>query len=158
VEVTEVRIKLVEDPEHHRLKAFCSVTIDGCFVIRDIKVVEGARGLMVAMPSRKKTAHCPRCGAKVAVTAQYCEHCGLRLEHFDGPGRGGDSYVDIAHPITPRCRERLERRILSAYENELEACGLSSDASLVNIGEDESPKPDVAEESQNEEFGAGVFS
>ena len=158
MEVTEVRIKLVEDPEHHRLKAFCSVTIDGCFVIRDIKVVEGARGLMVAMPSRKKTEHCARCGAKVAVTAQFCEHCGARLERFDGPGRGGDSYVDIAHPITPRCRERLERRILNAYESELETWGRSSDASPVVAEKSEPCKPDVAGESQDEEFGAGVFS
>jgi len=54
VEITEVRIKLMEDP-HDRLKAFCSITLDGMFVIRDLKIIQGAKGPFVAMPSRKLT-------------------------------------------------------------------------------------------------------
>jgi stage V sporulation protein G len=59
VDITEVRIKLMEDPGE-RLQAFCSITFDDCFVIRDLKIIEGTNGPFVAMPSRKLTAHCPQ--------------------------------------------------------------------------------------------------
>lgn len=36
-----------------RLKAFASVTFDDCFVVRNMKVVEGAKGIFLCMPSRK---------------------------------------------------------------------------------------------------------
>ena len=39
MEITEVRIKLMEEPGE-RLKAFCSITFDNCFVIRDLKIIE----------------------------------------------------------------------------------------------------------------------
>ena len=48
MEVTEVRIKLMDEPGD-RLKAFCSVTFDDCFVIRDLKIIEGSSGPFVAM-------------------------------------------------------------------------------------------------------------
>ena len=48
--ITEVRIKLVEE-NNERLMAFCSVTLDNAFVIRDLKIIEGTKGLFVAMPS-----------------------------------------------------------------------------------------------------------
>ena len=37
-----------------RLKAYVSITIDDCFVIRDLKVIKGNNGLCVAMPSKKR--------------------------------------------------------------------------------------------------------
>ena len=40
VEITEVRIKLMDEPGE-RLKAFCSITFDNCFVVRDLKIIEG---------------------------------------------------------------------------------------------------------------------
>ena len=40
MEITEVRIKLMEDSDD-RLRAFCSITLDDCFVIRDLKIIEG---------------------------------------------------------------------------------------------------------------------
>jgi len=57
VEITEVRIKLMEDNSgsNERLQAFCSITFDDMFVIRDLKIIEGAKGFFVAMPSRKLT-------------------------------------------------------------------------------------------------------
>ena len=63
--ITEVRIKLMEGgQENERLQAFCSVTFDDCFVIRDLKIIEGTKGSFVAMPSRKLTDRCPGCGCK----------------------------------------------------------------------------------------------
>src|SRR4030095_1754546 len=56
VEITEVRIKLMEEPGE-RLKAFCSITFDNCLVVRDLKIIDGSNGPFVAMPSRKLTTH-----------------------------------------------------------------------------------------------------
>ena len=51
MKITEVRISLRED---EKLKAFVSITLDNCFVIRGLKVIRGNKGLFVAMPSRRK--------------------------------------------------------------------------------------------------------
>ena len=47
-----VRIRFVKKDDS-KLKAVASVTLDDCFVVHDIKVIEGAEGPFIAMPSRK---------------------------------------------------------------------------------------------------------
>lgn len=122
MEVTEVRVKLMEEPGE-RLQGFCSITLDNCFVIRDLKIIEGASGPFVAMPSRKLTAHCPGCGSKNHLRAAYCNHCGRRLNDDrvakDEEGRA-KLYADIAHPINSRCREMIQDRVISAFRDEVE--------------------------------------
>jgi stage V sporulation protein G len=49
--ITEVRVSLRDDA---KLKAFVSITLNDCFVIRGLKIIEGNRGTFVAMPSRKR--------------------------------------------------------------------------------------------------------
>ncbi|MGD9124796.1 MAG: septation regulator SpoVG [Desulfarculaceae bacterium] len=51
MEVTEVRVFPVEED---RLKAYATITFDGCFLVRDLKVIKGNKGLFVAMPSKKR--------------------------------------------------------------------------------------------------------
>jgi stage V sporulation protein G len=51
MEITEIRISLRND---NKLKAFASITLDNRFVIRGLKIIEGAKGVFVAMPSRKR--------------------------------------------------------------------------------------------------------
>lgn len=51
MEVTEVRVYVRDEP---KLKAYATVTFDDCFVVRDVKVIQGSNGLFIAMPSRKK--------------------------------------------------------------------------------------------------------
>jgi len=51
MDVTEVRVFPVEED---RLKAYVTITFDDCFVIRDLKVINGSKGLFVAMPSKKR--------------------------------------------------------------------------------------------------------
>lgn len=53
MEITEVRIKLVAGEAGSKLRAFASITIDGAFVVHDLKVIQGVKGLFLAMPSRK---------------------------------------------------------------------------------------------------------
>lgn len=55
MQVTEVRIRKVNQ-DGSRMKAVCSVTFDDVFVVHDIKVVEGEKGLFIAMPSKKTPA------------------------------------------------------------------------------------------------------
>ncbi len=122
MEITEVRIKLMEDSDD-RLQAFCSITIDDCFVIRDLKIIEGSSGPFVAMPSRKLTSHCPQCGTKNHLRSQYCNQCGNRLKEDrtmrDQEGRA-KLYADIAHPINSQCREMIQKHVISEYRAELE--------------------------------------
>lgn len=120
MDITEVRIKLMEDPQE-RLQAFCSVTFDHCFVIRDLKIIEGAKGSFVAMPSRKLTDRCPRCNTKNQLRALYCNQCGAHLLD-DRAGKDVDGraklYADIAHPINSRCRELIQKKVMAAFHDE----------------------------------------
>ena len=50
--ITEIRVRLVKK-EDSKLKAVASMTIDQCFVVHDIKVIQGTEGLFISMPSRK---------------------------------------------------------------------------------------------------------
>ncbi len=123
MEISEVRVKLVENKDD-RLKAFCSMTLDNDFVVRDIKVIEGSGGLFVAMPSRKMSDHCSKCGAKNHLRAKFCNNCGTSLPEErakkDSKGRM-KLHADIAHPINAACRNRIQDTIVKAYENEVEA-------------------------------------
>ena len=51
MEVTEVRVFPVDE---EKLRAYVTITIDSCFVVRDLKVIKGNNGLFVAMPSKKR--------------------------------------------------------------------------------------------------------
>jgi len=121
VQITEVRIKLMDDPQD-RLQAFCSITFDGCFVIRDLKIIRGTKGSFVAMPSRKLMDRCRQCGAKNCLRAVHCSQCGAKLPDAraakDTDGRA-KLYADIAHPINSECREMIQDSVLTAYEQEL---------------------------------------
>ena len=52
MQITDVRIRKVE--KEGKMKAVVSITIDEEFVVHDIKVIEGDKGLFIAMPSRKR--------------------------------------------------------------------------------------------------------
>ncbi len=125
MEITEVRIKLMEDNSgsNERLQAFCSITFDDMFVIRDLKIIEGAKGFFVAMPSRKLTDRCTHCGTKNHLRSRFCNQCGSRLDENrairDADGRA-KLHADIAHPINSACREKIQGAVLASYAEELE--------------------------------------
>jgi len=52
LKVTDVRVRKVD--HDNRTRAYVTITLDDCFVVRDIRVVEGQNGFFVAMPSRKR--------------------------------------------------------------------------------------------------------
>jgi stage V sporulation protein G len=53
MEITEVKVSPIRK-SNDKLKAFVTIVLDGCFIIRDLKVIHGNTGLFVAMPSRKR--------------------------------------------------------------------------------------------------------
>ena len=52
MKISDVRMRMVKS-ETSNIKASASITIDECFVVHDIKVIEGNEGFFIAMPSRK---------------------------------------------------------------------------------------------------------
>lgn len=106
-----------------RLRAFCSVTLDGAFVIRDLKIIDGSHGPFVAMPSRKLADRCPDCRAKNHLRARFCNECGVKLNENRAPrdpqGRV-KLHADVAHPINADCREQIQSAVIEAFEEELE--------------------------------------
>lgn len=124
MKITEVRIFPKEGADK-KLRAFATVTFDQSFVVRDIKIIEGSKGLFVAMPSRRVKESCPKCGHRNVLRSHYCNQCGAALPaaaeelHHEGePDLRQSEHKDVAHPITAECREYLQRNILEAYQRE----------------------------------------
>lgn len=51
MEITDIRVRKVE--AQGKLKAYVTVTFDSCFVVHNVKVIEGEESLFIAMPSRR---------------------------------------------------------------------------------------------------------
>ncbi len=130
MKITEVRIFQKEDDDK-KLRAFATVTFDDCFVVRDIKIIEGIKGCFVAMPSRRVKESCPRCRHRNVIRSRYCNQCGASLEMIGSqrlkPEREDDlvqsrvrqsEHRDIAHPITAEFREAIQNVVLATYEKE----------------------------------------
>jgi stage V sporulation protein G len=145
MEITEVRVKLINNKDE-RLRAFCSMTLDNDFVVRDIKVIQGTNGYFVAMPSRKMSDHCPKCGGKNHLRARFCNNCGASLGEErakkDLKGRM-KLHADIAHPINAQCRQTIQEKIVEAYEAEV---GKSAEPGYKPVEFDE-PDDDVPEDA-----------
>jgi stage V sporulation protein G len=142
--ISEVRVKLVDNKDD-RLKAFCSITIENEFVVRDIKIIEGNNSYFVAMPSRKMTDHCEHCGSKNHLRAKYCNACGASL----GENRGKTDakghkklHADIAHPINASSRQRIQESVLRAFTREMER-SKHPDYVPVDLDEPDDDIPDV---------------
>ena len=53
MQITDVKVFAVTKDDE-RLKAFATITFDDCFIVRDLKVIDGSEGLFVAMPSKRR--------------------------------------------------------------------------------------------------------
>jgi stage V sporulation protein G len=82
MEITDIRVRKVSG--EGKLKAYVTVTFDVCFVVHNVKIIEGKSGVFIAMPSRKT--------------------------------RAGE-YKDVAHPIHPEFRAKLQQVILEKYDS-----------------------------------------
>ncbi|MCD6407780.1 SpoVG family protein [bacterium] len=116
MEITETRISLVARP-NSRLRAYASVTFDNQFVVRDMRIIEGKKGLFVAMPSKKMQRTCPRCGFKNPITHKFCGSCGAALNPIrDQRLSPSQQHRDLAHPIKTEFREYIQKKVLEEYE------------------------------------------
>lgn len=122
MEITEVKVILKEGADK-KLKAYATLTLDNSFVVRNVKVIKGNKGLFVAMPSRKMREACPKCNYKNTIRSKYCNQCGSSLPAYAPREMSQDTrqseHRDIAHPITLECREYIQKKVLDAYETEL---------------------------------------
>ena len=123
MEITEIRVFPRESADR-KLKAYATITIDNAFVVRNVKVIEGNKGLFVAMPSRKLREACPKCNYKNAMRSKFCNQCGAPLPQAERRAESPEDskrqsgHRDIAHPITPECREYIQKKVLDAYASE----------------------------------------
>ena len=126
MEITEVRVS-VRDGGNKKLKAYATVTFDDCFVVRNIKVIEGTSGLFVAMPARKMKEFCNKCGKRVDTGCRHCSSCGVALvQASDEERRETSGHQDIAHPINQQFRDYMQKKVLDAYFTERELSGVES--------------------------------
>jgi stage V sporulation protein G len=157
MEITEVRIFLRESPDR-KLRAYATVTFDDAFVVRDIKVIEGNKGLFVAMPSRKLRNSCPKCGHRNVVRSKYCGKCGEQLEVVEKKEAIGETreneHRDIAHPIKQEFRNYLQKKVLDAYQAEVSKAGSGSKAEHKSSETTDTTTPDVEPEKQKPEEAA----
>lgn len=93
--ITDVKISLRDD---EKLKAFATVTFEGCFVVRGMKVIQAARGLFVAMPARRKpdgtfqdVAHPIHAAARADLERQVLEAYRKAVADGQGMDSGDDA-------------------------------------------------------------------
>ena len=151
MEITEVRVSLREG-SNRKLKAYATITIDNAFVVRNVKVIEGNKGMFVAMPSRKMRDACPKCNFKNAVRSKFCNQCGASLPAYNVRDVNQEArqseHRDIAHPITLECREYIQKKVLEAYEKESGRPGVSPSAAAAQPKSAPGPKEPPAEEKK----------
>jgi len=121
MEITEVKIKLTNSNKS-KLRAYCSVTFNNALVVHDVKIIDGTKGIFVAMPSRKITQHCTKCASKNHLRSRFCNECGGLLPpsqpELDENNRP-KFYSDIVHPINSACRGLIQDVVLKYYAEEL---------------------------------------
>ena len=157
MDINEVKIFLKEGQDK-KLKAYATLTFDNCFVVRNVKIIEGTKGLFVAMPSRKVKDPCPKCGFRNAVRSKFCNQCGSNLptqepkafQPGDDSARQSD-HKDIAHPITAECRDYIQKKVLEAYDVEKRQVPSQGSTGAVHVTAPQAPvRREIEEESDIE--------
>jgi stage V sporulation protein G len=129
VNVTDARVRLATEEERRdgHLLAYVSIVLDDALVLKDLRLIEGARGPFVAFPSKKLCDRCPGCGNRNHLRGRFCSRCGVPLaadrarKDADGKSR---LFVDVAHPICARTRETIEAAVFHAYGREVELAAM----------------------------------
>lgn len=104
------RIEVVLSKRGERLLGFSTITLDGSFVIKDIRIIQGNGKIIIAMPDKQRATTCEHCDFKIRQRDNYCPRCGNKLSPIDV------EYVDICHPIDSVCRAYIDTAILEQYK------------------------------------------
>jgi stage V sporulation protein G len=120
VEITDVRLFPIAD---EKLRAFVSIVLDGCFMVHDIKVIQGKDGLFISMPSRKKrngefkdVAHPLNQETRRRFEARILNEYRARLDEGDAeavPARPATAIAGAAPLAGQPTLEEVERRHLN---------------------------------------------
>lgn len=120
MKVTEVRVKLAAEDDD-KLLGYCSITLNNAFVIKDLKIIQGDNMPFIAMPSRKITDKCHKCGYKNHLRAKFCNECGGKQDpnraELDDRGRA-KLHFDLVHPIRSDVRDYVHQAIIDALAEE----------------------------------------
>lgn len=122
MELTEIRFFEEQSPRtgEDRLLAYVTIVFDGCFVVRELRLIRGDTGPFLAMPCRKLLDHCPACQGRNALTARFCNRCGGPLaDNRAGPDNRGRPkvHVDVCHPVDSETRQRLTAAVVAAWDS-----------------------------------------
>ncbi|WP_017193083.1 septation regulator SpoVG [Italian clover phyllody phytoplasma] len=122
MQVTDVRVKLHKS--ENRLRGVASVTFDNAFVVHYIKIIEGERGIFIAMPSIKTNSDVKK-----------------------------PNYIDIAHPINTETRTMIENAIIETYKEIVERARLNEEKKQAQLEEDSQTETEsqTNEEDSSEE-------
>ncbi|MDR1105353.1 MAG: septation regulator SpoVG [Treponema sp.] len=93
MEITDIRVRKVSG--EGKLRAYVTVTFDDCFVVHNVKIIEGKSGVFIAMPSRKTRAGEYKDVAHPIQPEFRAELQSRILEHYDNGGGPDDSSVEI---------------------------------------------------------------
>jgi stage V sporulation protein G len=141
MQITDVKIFLKEGQDK-KLKAYATITFDSVFVVRNVKIIDGNKGLFVAMPSRKLKDPCPKCSFRNTVRSKFCNQCGSSLPmteqkpsaiNSDDAARQSE-HKDIAHPITAECRDYIQKKVLEAFDKEKKSPSPAPVRTSSNVG------------------------
>ena len=101
MEITEVKVFPVNE---EKLKAYVTIVLDGCFVVRDLKIINGSTGLFVAMPSKKRSdgsykdiAHPLDKGTRVMMEKQVLEAYLAEIKRGFGSSSSDDDSLQERH-------------------------------------------------------------
>lgn len=145
MEITEVRVYLREHQDR-KLKAYAAATFDKAFVVRDLRIIEGRKGLFVAMPSRKLRKTCSSCGHKNVMDSKFCNQCGSNIENRGGnEEKARAEHRDVAHPITTEFREYLQKIVIGAYEQKQSSVSAKEQPQAEQPGPEEQKQPQSSE-------------
>jgi stage V sporulation protein G len=120
MEITEVKVFPIQE---EKLKAFVSIVFDHCFMINDIKIIQGRDGLFISMPSRKKkngefkdVAHPLNNETRRMIEDKVlAEYDRVLEERGEPPAERGERSVRL-----PAAGEAEERSLAAAPEKSLE--------------------------------------
>ncbi|NOZ64839.1 MAG: hypothetical protein GXO71_07980 [Caldiserica bacterium] len=151
MEITDVRVRLASR-KRDKVKAFASVTFDSCFVVRNIRLIEGNNGLFLAMPSEEARKSCPQCTSRIPWSSRFCPRCGAHLGDNAVVTSAKQGSRDLAHPINQETREYITSKVIEAYNEILaEAPPLSEEVEETEKVEEKEKIEEVIEEVKSED-------
>lgn len=117
MKITEIRCHLVNG--NSRLRSYIDVIFDDCFIIHEIKILQGKDKPFVVMPDKKITDNCEKCGKPNPLVNEFCGGCGFRIGMVKKEEDNQPLYEDICHSLSQEFRDYLQNTVLDHYQKEL---------------------------------------